>query len=123
MITQTRVRTRILGLSATPELTSGAFIAATGNNLVLVGDLTRRAILCTLDPKHERPETRVFDRNPVAIAKAERPKYVVAALTILRAFHVAGRPSAKPPIGYNARTDSHAGRTDSHAGSRAIVRG
>jgi putative DNA primase/helicase len=99
MLTQTRVRMRILGRSATPELTSGAFIAATGNNLVFRGDLARRALQCSLDPKHERPETRVFDRNPLALANANRPRYVIAALTILRAFHVAGRPSTAPPLG------------------------
>jgi putative DNA primase/helicase len=73
--------------------------AATGNNLVISGDLTRRAILCTIDPKMERPETRVFDRDPIAEAKARRGELVVAALTILRAFHVAGRPGKPDPLG------------------------
>jgi putative DNA primase/helicase len=99
MLSQTRVKPRILGQSQTPELTTGAFVAATGNNLVLVGDLTRRALLCRLDPKCERPEIRVFGRNPLALAKADRPRYVTAALTILRAFHVAGRPSSSNRLG------------------------
>jgi putative DNA primase/helicase len=80
MLSQTRVRTRILGQSAAPELTSGAFVAATGNNLTLVGDITRRALLCSLDPKHARPETRVFDRDPIEAAKSARPQYVAATL-------------------------------------------
>ena len=82
-----------------PEISTGAFVAATGNNLVLVGDLTRRALLCRLDPKVERPETRVFDWEPIAVAKSNRAKYVGAALTVLRAFHVAGRPGAPSPLG------------------------
>jgi putative DNA primase/helicase len=99
MLTQARVRTRILGVSETPELSPSAFIAATGNNLLLQGDLTRRAILCRLDPKVERPETRTFKREPVATAKAQRGDLVVAALTVLRAYHMAGRPGAPRPLG------------------------
>jgi putative DNA primase/helicase len=99
MLTQTRVRTRILGESSTPALSTGAFVAATGNNLALSGDLTRRALLCRLDPRCERPELRVFDLDPVAAAKARRPVLVVAAITVLRAFHVAGRPGKPVPLG------------------------
>lgn len=71
----------------------------TGNNIVLLGDLTQRSLLCSLDPKHERPETRVFERNPLVVAKAQRPRFVAAALTILRGFHIAGRPSSAGPLG------------------------
>jgi hypothetical protein len=99
MLTQARVRTRILGASETPELSPSAFIAATGNNLLLQGDLTRRAILCRLDPKVERPEMRVFEHEPVATAKAQRGDLVVAALTVLRAYHMSGRPGAPTPLG------------------------
>jgi hypothetical protein len=99
MLTQTRVKARILGHSSAPELSTGASSFATGNNLVLVGDLTRRAMLCRLDPKHERPETRPFDRNPIAFAKTNRPALVAAALTVLRAFRVAGGPEQETPLG------------------------
>ena len=98
-LTQIRVRTRTLGKSEVPEISTGAFHAATGNNLRFAGDMTRRAILCSLDPKCERPETRVFECNPVAMAKADRPRYVGACLTILRAYQVAGCPSKVPPLG------------------------
>lgn len=99
MLTQTRVLLRILGKSQTPELSTNTFVTATGNNLVLVGDLTRRALLSRLDPKVERPETRVFESDPVVVAKLRRPALVVAALTVLRAFHVAGRPQVPPALG------------------------
>jgi putative DNA primase/helicase len=99
MLSESTVRPRILGLSKAPELRSTAFIAATGNNLRLVGDLTRRAILCRLDPKVERPESRVFDWEPVAVAKARRPEYAAAVLTLLRGFHVAGRPGCPAALG------------------------
>jgi putative DNA primase/helicase len=99
MLSQTRVKTRILGQSSMPEMTAGQFITATGNNLTLVGDITRRAILCRLDARHERPELRVFDRDPVALAKARRPEYVAAILTLLHAYNVAGRPGKPAPLG------------------------
>jgi putative DNA primase/helicase len=99
MLTQQTVRLRILGRSEVPELPSNAFVTATGNNLVLVGDLTRRALLCRLDPKHERPELRTFATNPVQTAKTNRGRLVTAALTVLRAFHTAGRPRQNDQLG------------------------
>ncbi|MCK8785228.1 hypothetical protein M0638_12615 [Roseomonas sp. NAR14] len=101
MMTQPVVRTRILGKSEMPEMPSDALVMATGNNLAFLGDMTRRALLCQLDPGVERPELRVFDFEPVARAKARRGSYLAAALTILRAFHVAGRPAQKgvQPLG------------------------
>jgi hypothetical protein len=55
--------------------------------------------MCRLDPKHERPELRRFQTNPVTMVKAERGRYLVAALTVLRAYHVAGRPGQPDPLG------------------------
>lgn len=64
MLTQKTVQPRILGKSEAPTLLAGAFVTATGNNLRLVGALTRRAIMFRLDAKIERPELREFDCNP-----------------------------------------------------------
>ena len=100
ILTQTVARTRILGRSETPELPTNAMITATGNNLALVGDLTRRAVLCRLDPNCERPELRRFDSDPLAEIKADRPRFLIAALTALRSYHVAGRPEHQhAPLG------------------------
>jgi hypothetical protein len=99
MLTQPVVRARVLGKSEAPELPSNALITATGNNLQLVGDITRRAIVCRLDAKVERPELRSFDFEPVALAKQERGRLVVAALTMLLAYHQAGRPDRPGALG------------------------
>jgi hypothetical protein len=99
ILTQTMVRARILGKSEAPKLPSNAMVTATGNNLILVGDMTRRALLCRIDAQCERPELRTFDRDPVETVKARRGRYLAAALTILRAFHVAGRPEQVAPLG------------------------
>jgi hypothetical protein len=99
MLTQSIIRPRILGRSEAPELPAKALVTATGNNLILVGDMARRTVLCRLDPKCERPELRTFNSDPVELIKANRPRYLVAALTALRAFHVAGRPKQTEPLG------------------------
>jgi hypothetical protein len=99
MLTQAKVRPRILGRSEVPELPANALITATGNNLILVGDLTRRAILCNLDAQMERPELREFTSDPLTMARANRGRYLVAALTILRAYDLAGRPGTPPALG------------------------
>ncbi|WP_096700144.1 PriCT-2 domain-containing protein [Magnetospirillum sp. 15-1] len=99
VLTQPMLKVRLLGKSLNIEVPSTAMVFATGNNLTVVGDMTRRAIRCTLDAGVERPELREFDRDPVATVTATRGDYVAAALTILRAFHLAGRPQQTTPLG------------------------
>src|SRR5690606_20683215 len=48
-LTQTSLKVRILGKSVNAEVPSNAAVFATGNNLTLEGDMTRRAIRATLD--------------------------------------------------------------------------
>ena len=99
LLTQTNVRMRVLGKSETPELPTNVLVTATGNNIVVEGDMTRRALVCHLDPGVERPELREFAFEPVGRAKAGRGAYLVSALTILRAYHLAGRPRRTGPLG------------------------
>jgi putative DNA primase/helicase len=69
--------------------------AATGNNLVVSGDMVRRTIVGTLDPKMERPEIREFANDPVEVIRR-----VAAALVVLRAYVVVGMPKqAVKPLG------------------------
>lgn len=99
VLTQVVARTRILGRSEAPELPTNALITATGNNLVLVGDMTRRAVICRLDPGCERPELRTFAVDPIAQVRKNRPTYLIAALTALRAYFAAGCPKQTDPLG------------------------
>lgn len=74
--------------------------SSAGNNTVIRGDLGRRLIPIDLDARMERPETRAgFPHRPTleAWALKNRPRLLVAALTLLRAFVVAGRPSQRLP--------------------------
>jgi hypothetical protein len=86
-LTQQMLNIRLLGYSRNIETLVGASIYATGNNLTVAGDLTRRVLMSTLDAGVERPETRTFDVDVLALARAERPHLVAAGLTILRAWH------------------------------------
>ena len=88
------VEIRILGRSERVRIEARATTTfCTGNNIIIVGDLCRRVVTITLDPKMESPETREFTSNPVDLVLANRGRYVAAALTICRAYAVAGKPN------------------------------
>jgi putative DNA primase/helicase len=89
---------RILGKSELARIESRCTVFATGNNLRLVGDMTRRVLVSTLDAKQERPELRPFKRDPVAEVLADRGRYIAAALTLVRAFIAAERPRVVAPL-------------------------
>lgn len=99
VLTQPTVRARILGQSKMVEMPSNAFVLATGNNLRVKEDMTRRVLISEIDPRRENPELRVFKKNPVAMIQRDRVRYVVAGLTVLRAYEVAGRPARRGPLG------------------------
>lgn len=99
MLTQEVVQARILGLSERRILPATALVLASGNNLVFAGDTSRRAVICRLDAGVERPDTRTFDFDCHAEVMTNRPRLVVDALTVLRAYHLAGRPVPLQPMG------------------------
>ena len=99
VLSQRWVRVRVLGLSRQVDVPTSALFAATGNNLILEGDLTRRSIRCELDAKVERPELREFAVNPKTVFRQRRGELVSAALTILRAGRVAELKPISPPLG------------------------
>jgi len=85
---------RVLGGSTTykgPLLTTWL---ATANNVTLTTDMIRRVAHIRLVTRDERPEERTGFQIPEleAYVREHRPKLVRAALTILRGWHVAGRP-------------------------------
>jgi hypothetical protein len=88
---------RLLRKSQIVTVPSRATFSVTGNNLVLAGDLTSRAVVCALDPKCERPEERVFDVNLHEEVPKRRAELAVAALTIVHAYLAAGEPRPNVP--------------------------
>jgi hypothetical protein len=86
---------RILGKQVSREAPMHVVFFASGNNMVFQGDMARRVVPIDLYPQMERPEERDnFTHSPLLPwVLRERPMLVVAALTTLRAYFVAGCPS------------------------------
>ena len=85
---------RVLGESRDVEIPVLTTWYATGNNVAVKGDTLRRVCPIRLESPLERPEERSDLRRPDLRrwVIGERPRLLSAALTILRAFHVAGQP-------------------------------
>ena len=86
---------RILGSNQTTgDLPLRTIWTATGNNLRFGSDLARRVLPIRLAPSCERPEERTGFQHPDLLGwtQANRPALAVAALTMLRAYFVAGKP-------------------------------
>jgi putative DNA primase/helicase len=99
-ITEPTLSIRILGKSERTRIANTAFYAATGNNLVVAGDMVRRTLRCIIDAEAESPENRTFQtERPDKLAARQRAELVVAGLTVLRAFFVAGCPQTQTPLG------------------------
>ncbi|RWD70872.1 hypothetical protein [Mesorhizobium sp.] len=99
MLTSAETQVRVLGRSEVQSIQSTTLICCTGNNLSIFGDLNRRTIRIRLDAKTERPDERPFTFDAIDLAMRKRAELVTAALTIVRAYLVAGRPKPAPPMG------------------------
>lgn len=93
-LTSTSWTDRVLGSSRQITLPLYSVWVATGNNVILAADTTRRVCHIRLSSPEERPEERTDFRHPDIIphVKANRPALLSAALTILSAYCRAGRP-------------------------------
>jgi putative DNA primase/helicase len=98
-LTARELTDRLLGSNRLATVPMRATWFATGNGLAFRGDLGRRVIPIDLDARTEHPEDRRFQiEDLLGYVRAERPRLVVAALTILRAFCLAGRPRDSRPL-------------------------
>ena len=107
-LTSEHMSGRILGVSKTATVNTRTLFLSSGNNVGPVQDMTRRCITIHLDPGCEVPAARTFARpDLVRDVLRQRGRYVSAALTIVRAWVLAGRPSTacKPLAGYNDWSD------------------
>ncbi len=99
---------RVLGVSRTTTVNTRTLFLSSGNNVGPVQDMARRCITILLDPGCEIPAARTFTRPElVREVLRERGRYVSAALTIIRAWIVAGRPKSfcKTLSGYGDWSD------------------
>lgn len=92
---------RQLGVSQMVHVPTCTMWMATGNQLVIAGDLRTRALVCRIDPAMEKPELREFTHDIRVWFTERRPKLVAAGLTIMRAFIAAREDPTKhvPPWG------------------------
>ncbi len=86
---------RQLGASDAPALPNVTTWIATGNNLEAEGDTVRRVLQIRLEVLVEKPQDRGGWKHDLmgGYTLEHRGELLSAALTILRAYHVAGRPA------------------------------
>ncbi len=88
---------RILGASKLTTLPLVSIWYATGNNVMLARDTTRRTLHIRLQCSEERPEERTGFKIPDLLGhiKQQRMEYVAAALAILHGYCQADRPDMR----------------------------
>jgi hypothetical protein len=92
---------RILGVSEVARVPVRCIWLSTGNNPALSSEMTRRTIRIRLDARVDRPWLREgFRHRDIRVwVSANRSRLVWAALTLIRAWIVAGRPEGKRTLG------------------------
>jgi hypothetical protein len=95
---------RLLGKNTTATVSTRVLFLGTGNQVEPERDMRRRVVTISIAPKNENPALRGFKGNPVAELKRDRPKAVLCALNIIRAFQAAGEPvtDVRPVSTYEA---------------------
>jgi hypothetical protein len=99
ILTSETFRARMLGRTEMLSVPTSTLFLATGNHLQISGDLSTRALVCRIDPHLEKPEERAFDDDLRIWISRNRPRLVVAGLTVMRACLLADKaelPKLKP---------------------------
>jgi hypothetical protein len=86
LLTAEDIEDRVLGKTQMITAPNSATILLTGNNVQILGDLSRRILTVRIDPEMEKPWTREFELDVVKYINSNRHQMVVDALTIYRAY-------------------------------------
>jgi hypothetical protein len=99
VLTSTIWKDRLLGKNENPSISLNTTWYATGNNVGINGDTIRRICHIRLESPEEDPESRTgfLHADLMAWTKSHRPLILQAALTLLVAYHQAGRPNCNIP--------------------------
>lgn len=93
VLTSTNFKDRLLGEHTQISLPTFVTWLFTGNNMTIKDDMATRAMRCRLDAKCEFPDQRSFERKDLLGHAAEhRAELVHAALTVVQAYILAGKP-------------------------------
>lgn len=95
ILTSETWQNRKLGTNDQIRVPTQTLFIANGNNLQFREDMSTRAIMCAMDAKMEQPEKRSFAVDLRVEVPRRRGELVAAALTVLRAYVVAGKPGAR----------------------------
>jgi hypothetical protein len=92
---------RLLGSNVTINARNLMSTVALANNGEIVGDIRRRVVQLRLETDLEQPSLRSGFRHPDlrVWTEAHRSEMLESILTLLRAWHVAGRPGVESPMG------------------------
>lgn len=116
---------RRLGVSERVALPNRAVMAATGNNVQIIGDTVRRYYPIELFYNGENPEDRPESdfRHPdiEAWTLEHRGKLLTAVFTLIRAWQVAGRPKKTTSFGSFERWEAIIGGVIENAGVRGFL--
>ncbi len=88
---------RILGMSRTVAVSTKTTWIATGNNIVMRGDLSARAIQSYIDAGVEHPDQRAYDINLREVVPRKRAELVAAGLTVILSY-MASSDSVQIPV-------------------------
>lgn len=106
-LTSDTITDRVLGISRTVTVGTRSLIMGTGNNVGPIRDMTRRVVTIRLHHRTATPALQSYVGQPAELVRANRGKYVAAALTIIAAWKAAGSPRADVPsiASYGAWSD------------------
>jgi hypothetical protein len=94
-ITEESISGRILGVSKDATVSTRTLFLSSGNNVGPIKDMCRRVLTINIDPMCATPATRHFKRpNLLNEVRTHRGKFVSDALTIVKAWALAGRPES-----------------------------
>ena len=96
-LTSTSITERVLSRSRTATARTNVLFMGTGNNVEPGQDMRRRVLSIRLAPRSETPTLQQYSFNPVAHVRKRRSHIVQAALTIIEAHRLAGRPVCDVP--------------------------
>ncbi len=93
---------RVITTPYMPELEQHTIPLATGNNLQLGGDMPRRCYQIAMDAETHNPwERSGFTYEPLLThVRKHRGEIIAAALTMVRAWYVAGQPPAESKVSF-----------------------
>ena len=101
LLTTREVKDRLLGGNKIAHVRNNATWIATGNNVDLSDEITRRTVLIRLDPGVERPENRRGFKHPFLRkwASGQRRQLVGACLSLIKAWVDSGMPKSDSTLG------------------------